>query len=206
MLLSTNSVRLRRIEYETPFGPGTLIWRGGVLATLELPDAPRSRRAARDTGVTTIDAGPSTSAEKKLAQLLKTYFSGLRVSFPLEEIPLDRDCWTSFQNQVALALAVVPYGETITYAELAAAAGHPRACRAVGNFMAANPYPVIIPCHRVIRSDGSLGNFSAGEGWKARLLELEGSPSPSRENPIDSVIRRESDAGPQAPVSTRPGR
>ena len=102
----------------------------------------------------------------------------MKTTFDLAEIPLDRSRWTPFQTHVAEALAAVPYGTTITYSELAGAAGHPRAYRAVGNCMAANPYPVIIPCHRVVKSGGGLGNFSAGIEWKIRLLSLEGLPFP----------------------------
>ncbi|MHB9112751.1 MAG: methylated-DNA--[protein]-cysteine S-methyltransferase [Thermoleophilia bacterium] len=116
--------------------------------------------------------------EKKLVRQLEEYFSGKKTIFGLAEIPLDRSRWTPFQARVAEALAAVPHGSTITYSELASSAGHPRAYRAVGNCMAANPYPLIIPCHRVVKSDGSLGNFSAGVEWKARLLSLEGLPFP----------------------------
>ncbi|MDO8735651.1 MAG: methylated-DNA--[protein]-cysteine S-methyltransferase [Thermoleophilia bacterium] len=119
---------------------------------------------------------PRTTAEKKLVRQLENYFAGKKTAFDLRKIPIDRTGWKLFQSRVADALAAVRYGTTISYAELAMVAGHPRASRAVGNCMAANPYPVIIPCHRVVRSDGSLGKFSAGRGWKARLLSLEGLP------------------------------
>ncbi|MBI5871292.1 MAG: methylated-DNA--[protein]-cysteine S-methyltransferase [Actinobacteria bacterium] len=121
---------------------------------------------------------PRSRAEKKLVRQLENYFSGNKTAFEIAEIPLDRSLWTPFQTRVAEALAAVPYGTTVTYSELAAAAGYPLAYRAVGNCMAANPYPVIIPCHRVVKSGGSLGSFSAGIEWKARLLGLEGLPVP----------------------------
>ncbi len=188
MPLSTGSDRRRWVKYKTPFGPGLLIWRGELLAANKLPGtweslqvAERSSGSTRGANVTSAaSVHPGTVDEKQLVQLLESYFSGKRMSFSIDELPLDRSCWTGFRASVAEALAAVPYGKTITYAGLAAAAGHPGACRAVGNFMAANPYPVIIPCHRVVRGDGGLGNFSAGEAWKSRLLELEGLPFPGR--------------------------
>lgn len=121
---------------------------------------------------------PRTPAENKLIRQLEDYFIGKKTLFDLAAIPLNRFQWTRFQASVAAALASVPCGTTISYAELASAAGHPRACRAVGSCMAANQYPVIIPCHRVVRSDGSPGSFSAGPEWKARLHKLEGMPFP----------------------------
>src|SRR5665648_572615 len=76
-----------------------------------------------------------------LVHLLESYFSGKRVDFSPHTLPLERADSTPFQASVLAALAAAPYGETISYAGLAMAAGHPRACRAVGNLMAANPYP-----------------------------------------------------------------
>jgi len=114
--------------------------------------------------------------EQQLTGRLEAYFAGERVEFRLDELPLDNGGWTPFQRAVAEALAGVPCGETVSYAGLAEAAGHPRAQRAVGSFMAANPFPVLVPCHRVLPASGAPGNFAAGREWKLRLLELEGFP------------------------------
>lgn len=111
---------------------------------------------------------------KTLTARLESYFLGKRVEFSLDGLPIDRSAWSEFEQSVASALASVPYGKAISYADLAVAASYPRACRAVGNFMARNPFPLLIPCHRVIRSDGRPGKYSAGGHWKLRLLELEG--------------------------------
>ncbi|MHB1325462.1 MAG: methylated-DNA--[protein]-cysteine S-methyltransferase [Thermoleophilia bacterium] len=184
--------------YKTRFGNGMLVWRGKTLLAHILPGRQGRPGATRETMKSSSRASgpvfwsrihrvePATPDEKKLVHLLESYFSGKRVDFSQPELPLALADRTPFQANVLAALAAVPYGETITYSGLAAAAGHPRACRAVGNFMAANPYPVIIPCHRVVRGDGSLGNYSAGESWKRRLLELEGCPFPVQANPIES--------------------
>jgi O-6-methylguanine DNA methyltransferase len=105
--------------------------------------------------------------------LLQQYFSAHKVTFNALSLPLDNLGWSEFDFSVARALAAVPYGETCSYSELAEAAGYPRAQRAVGNFLARNPFPVILPCHRIIKSNGRLGNFYSGINWKKRLLGLE---------------------------------
>jgi methylated-DNA-[protein]-cysteine S-methyltransferase len=80
---------------------------------------------------------------------------------------------TPFQEKVWTELCRIPKGETITYKELARRIGHPRAIRAVANAVGANPTPVLIPCHRVIRTDGSLGGYSGPGGIRAKLLLLK---------------------------------
>jgi len=88
------------------------------------------------------------------------------------DLPLDLR-GTEFQKKVWAALRRVPYGGTISYAELAARAGHPRASRACGSANGSNPVPLFVPCHRTIASGGKLGGFGGGLELKARLLELE---------------------------------
>ncbi|MEW6067572.1 MAG: methylated-DNA--[protein]-cysteine S-methyltransferase [Nitrospirota bacterium] len=80
---------------------------------------------------------------------------------------------TEFDKSVWLALKKIPYGETRTYKWLAEKVEHPNACRAVGSALSRNPIPIILPCHRVIESDGSLGGYSAGIDIKRRLLDIE---------------------------------
>jgi methylated-DNA-[protein]-cysteine S-methyltransferase len=88
-------------------------------------------------------------------------------------VKLDLDWCTPFQRAVTDTLRAVPYGEVVTYGELAALAGHPNAQRAVGNFCAGNRFPVIVPCHRVVAADG-LGPYgSLGTEYKRRMLALE---------------------------------
>ncbi|MDR2521050.1 MAG: methylated-DNA--[protein]-cysteine S-methyltransferase, partial [Spirochaetaceae bacterium] len=81
---------------------------------------------------------------------------------------------TVFQRAVWAALAAIPYGQTRSYRDVAAAAGNPSACRAVGGAAHRNPFAIVVPCHRVIGADGSLTGFSGGLAVKRRLLELEG--------------------------------
>ncbi|MBS4022192.1 MAG: methylated-DNA--[protein]-cysteine S-methyltransferase [Dethiobacter sp.] len=106
----------------------------------------------------------------RLADELKYYFKGLPVSF---SCPLDFSGYTPFFRRILLAAAEIPYGERRPYRWLAEQAGSPGAARAAGQAMAANRTPLVIPCHRVVRSDGVIGGFSGGPGWKERLLNLE---------------------------------
>ena len=159
----------RLLAYRTPYGPGLLVWRGGLLAAHRLPGCHTEallRRAAAGEPATAVEAG--------LAADLEAYFSGERILFDALALPLDLGGYTRFRLDVAAALAAVPYGRTVSYGGLAAAAGHPRAHRAVGTCMARNRFPLIIPCHRVIKGSGRLGNFASGKHWKERLLTMEG--------------------------------
>jgi O-6-methylguanine DNA methyltransferase len=88
-------------------------------------------------------------------------------------LPFDHRIGTDFQRLVWKNCALIPFGETRTYQELAHAIGRPKATRAVGTALGANPFLVLIPCHRVLRADGSLGGFAAGLEAKARLLACE---------------------------------
>jgi len=100
---------------------------------------------------------------------LQAYFSGELKEF---NVPLAME-GTEFQLRVWNALRAIPYGETISYAQLAERIGNPKAVRAVGLANGSNPIPIIVPCHRVIGSDGSLTGFGGGLSTKKRLLELE---------------------------------
>lgn len=104
---------------------------------------------------------------------LDEYFEGKRDHF---EVPVD---WTltpsGFRNRALHAVARIPYGKTRTYAEIAKAAGNPRAFRAAGTACGRNPIPLIVPCHRVVQSGGGVGNYGGGPEMKRALLSLEGS-------------------------------
>ena len=103
------------------------------------------------------------------ARQLRDYFAGDRESFAL---PL-RPAGTEFEVEVWEELRRIPYGETLSYGELAERVGHAGAARAVGRANACNPIPIIVPCHRVIGADGSLTGFGGGLDTKRRLLDLE---------------------------------
>ena len=104
------------------------------------------------------------------ARQLEEYFRGDRRVF---DVLLDEPPATQFQREVWSALRSLPYGTTATYAEVAALTGRPRAARAVGNANHANPWPVLLPCHRVVASNG-IGGYGGGERLKRFLLALEG--------------------------------
>jgi methylated-DNA-[protein]-cysteine S-methyltransferase len=109
---------------------------------------------------------------EKLIHRFRAYFSGEATSF--DDVELELDGWTPFQLDVLRALRAVPYGEVVSYGDLARLAGHPRAQRAAGTFCAGNRFAVVVPCHRVVAADG-LGSYgSLGLDYKRRLLELEG--------------------------------
>jgi O-6-methylguanine DNA methyltransferase len=101
---------------------------------------------------------------------LREYFSGSRQTF---DLPLDVR-GTTFQKMVWSQVVRIPYGATATYGDIAQLVGKPKASRAVGGAMGANPLPIVIPCHRVIGAGGALTGFGSGLGVKETLLRLEG--------------------------------
>lgn len=108
---------------------------------------------------------------KQLVEELDGYFTG---SLTVFAVPLEDQPGTVFQRSVWEQLRAIPYGALWSYAQLAAAVGKPRAARAVGSANGRNMIPLVIPCHRVIRSDGGLGGYSSGLHIKKALLEREG--------------------------------
>lgn len=104
------------------------------------------------------------------ARQLDEYFAGRRQAF---DLPLDLRLVHGFRRDVITRLPEIPFGATANYAEIAASVGNPRAVRAVGSACAHNPVPVIVPCHRVVRSDGTIGNYLGGTEVKRALLALE---------------------------------
>ncbi|MGN6378506.1 MAG: methylated-DNA--[protein]-cysteine S-methyltransferase [Gaiellales bacterium] len=103
---------------------------------------------------------------------LDDYFHGDRQRF---EVPIDWSLSRGFLRDARQACYAIPYGHVVTYSELAEAAGSPRAVRAAGNAMARNPIPIVVPCHRVVRTGGGLGGYGGGLDVKRWLLALEGS-------------------------------
>ena len=110
---------------------------------------------------------------ENLIQKVKEYYTSKKVDFTDYQLNLDN--YTNFQKKILQTVRKIPYGEIRSYKEAAEAAGYPLAYRAVGNTMRNNPLPLIIPCHRVIKSDGSLGGFSGKEGiaLKKKMIDLE---------------------------------
>jgi len=101
---------------------------------------------------------------------LDEYFDGRRREF---DLPLDRALMRGFGRRVLDRTARIPYGHVATYGEVARDIGSPRASRATGNALGANPIPIVVPCHRVVRAGGVIGNYGGGPERKIQLLELE---------------------------------
>lgn len=128
-----------------------------VLASLATRISPRLLQAPRRLDQT--------------AAQLEEYFAGTRRSF---DVPLDFGMSSGFRQQVQQYLPRIGYGQTQSYKEVATVIGSPTAVRAVGSACATNPLPVVVPCHRVLRSDGTLGGYLGGLDAKTTLLTLEG--------------------------------
>jgi len=116
------------------------------------------------------DGGRGTALDREVRRQLEQYFAGRRREFDLPAAP----ALPRFTGTVLREVARIPFGETTSYGALAAAVGNPAAARAVGQAVGANPLPLLIPCHRVLAADRSLGGFSGGLHWKRFLLTLEG--------------------------------
>ena len=137
------------------FGVGELLMEGDVLLWHELPRA-----------------GLELEGRHALADRLAAFFAGSSDEF--HDVAIDLTWCTPFQLAVVDALRGVGRGETVTYGELAALAGHPGAARAAGSFCAHNRFGIVVPCHRVVAADGLGGYGSLGAEYKRRLLALEG--------------------------------
>lgn len=106
-----------------------------------------------------------------LARELEEYFTGRRHDF---DVPVDWALTAGFTQRVLRATAAIPFGEVITYKDVAGRAGSPRGYRAAGNALGANPIPIVVPCHRVVASGGKLGGYGGGIARKLALLAVEG--------------------------------
>ncbi len=195
----------RRVEgaescFATPWGDGAVTVRDRLLVGVDLPTtasraetalpaetAPRTEAATGSPGPAESGSAAGAQADRAVAdwwaEQLESYFRGERLCWTADEVGLDDLAVGAFARGVYAVLLTVPPGVTVSYGDLAEMAGHPRAARAVGTAMACNPIPIVIPCHRVIRSDGSLGNYGDDPALKERLLahEREHSPASGRE-------------------------
>lgn len=156
---------------DSPFGPLLAARTTGGLVRLAFPeesvDAVLDRLAARISPRIVESAKALDETRRELEQ----YFAGARRDF---EIALDWSLIGPFAQKVLRVTAAIPFGGVSTYANVAAEAGSPRGSRAAGNALGSNPIPIVIPCHRVLRSGGSLGGYGGGLDRKRHLLALEG--------------------------------
>ncbi len=156
---------LTSAKLTTPIGDLTLVADDSALVAVLWPDDDPRRVPGAAAAVT---GGRHPILDRSAEELLD-YFAGTRTSFDLPLAPRG----TPFQQQVWAALRTIPYGETRSYGELAAAIGRPKSARAVGAANGRNPLSIVIPCHRVVGADGSLTGFAGGVDTKRQLLDLE---------------------------------
>lgn len=147
--------------YDSPVGRLALMGEGDELIALSLPNQPVPLIMERETPVL-----------REARKQLQAYFNGTLREF---DVPVRLE-GTLFRLKVWQALRQIPYGQVISYGELARRIGRPAACRAVGGANHHNPISIIIPCHRVIAADGTIGGYGGGIELKRKLLKLEGVP------------------------------
>lgn len=162
--------RIRYSSIETAFGEIIAVWREPTSIKIHRIILPHLKHTLEE------DFPNAKKGDNKvILSLLKDiadFLEGKDVSFDLEL--MDFGICSDFQHKVLLAEYGIPRGRVSTYSRIAKHIGSPKASRAVGNSLAKNPFPLIIPCHRAVRSDGSLGGYQGGVDMKRRLLEMEG--------------------------------
>lgn len=156
--------------FESWFGTISIAKRNGRIIRLDLSDNDMYQEH-RALVKRFPDSVESEQSFKTVRTLLHRYLKGQPVDFDVE---VDISDLPEFTQRVLAELRKIPYGETRSYLDIAVSAGCPGGVRAVGQAVKRNPIPIIIPCHRVIRHDGSIGGFALGEKIKKRLLFLEG--------------------------------
>jgi methylated-DNA-[protein]-cysteine S-methyltransferase len=161
--------------FDTAFGTCGIAWSEAGLTRVQLPEPTRAQTEARMRRIGGEPSGmPLPALAEHAVSALQAYFAGTAVA--LETVPLDETIVSTFHASIYRALRAVPRGTTVTYGDLAKQVGQPGAARAVGTAMGRNPWPVIVPCHRVLAQGSKMGGFSAPGGTmtKEKLLALEG--------------------------------
>jgi len=159
---------------ETAWGFAPLAVHGDRVRAFVLPQKKFPRRAKKTLEDNFERLRWVETTGNRVEELIRAYFAGERVRF--DDVKLDYGSAGPFARAVYNALRKVPFGRVVTYAELARRAGKPRAARACGTCLARNPLPLIVPCHRVVRADRTLGGFSAAGGTRLKrgMLVHEG--------------------------------
>lgn len=162
-------------DFQTPLGFCGILWEEEDVLRIQLPEATQGetidRLLLKEAHARRTD--PPKLIRSSIAQIVQ-YFAGQPHNF--SKIPLRFTGVPMFHQKVYVAARNIPIGQTLTYGDVAAAAGSPKAARGVGQALAKNPFPLVVPCHRVLAAGGKIGGFSAYGGLvtKAKLLELEG--------------------------------
>jgi methylated-DNA-[protein]-cysteine S-methyltransferase len=163
-------------ELDSPFGPLLAAATPRGLVRLAFPEESVEDVLERLAGRLSPRIVEASKPVEPVRRELEDYFEGRRQSF---ELALDWSLIGPFGRRVLGVTSAIPYGGVLSYGEVAAEAGSPRGSRAAGNALGSNPIPIVIPCHRVLRSGGALGGYGGGLDRKRYLLELEGALTPS---------------------------
>jgi methylated-DNA-[protein]-cysteine S-methyltransferase len=164
-MTSTTTAARTHVTVTSPIGPLTIVAEDGLITGLYM-DAQRHAPAAESLGV---PGEPADEPFATAAAQLSAYFDGKLTDFDLPLAPVG----TEFQRKVWAGLRAIPYGQTVSYGELARRVGNPAAIRAVGLANGRNPIAIVVPCHRVIGADGSLTGYGGGLDRKRFLLTHE---------------------------------
>jgi methylated-DNA-[protein]-cysteine S-methyltransferase len=156
---------------ESPFGPLMVAATPRGLVSVGLPNLDQDRFLATLTDRVSPRVLEAPARLDEARRALDLYFEGRLREF---DLPLDWQLSRGFRRRVLRHTARIPYGQTRSYKQMAERAGSPRAVRAAGSALGSNPIPIVVPCHRVLRSGGALGGYGGGLELKRALLELEG--------------------------------
>lgn len=156
---------------DSRFGPLLVAATPRGLVRLALPGEPLDRMLEQLSAQVSPRVLAAPSRLDEVRRQLEEYLAGRRERF---ELPIDWRLSSGFALRVRRATARIPYGRLVTYGQLAERAGNPRAVRATGTALGRNPIPIVVPCHRVVRTGGHLGGYGGGLPMKEALLRLEG--------------------------------
>jgi methylated-DNA-[protein]-cysteine S-methyltransferase len=165
---------------DSPFGPLLVAVGKRGLVRVAYPDRPADDVLADLAGQISPRVLESARSTQEVRRELEEYFEGRRQRFGVK---VDLSAIQGFSRRVLQQTSRIPFGSVITYRDVATRAGSPRAVRAAGNALGANPVPIVVPCHRVVRTGGGLGGYTGGLKRKETLLELEGIPTPTVARP-----------------------
>lgn len=182
--------------FETPIGSCGIAWRGDRIVGTSLPESTSDLTARRITArfPDLLERAPSPAARTMIGAIVRL-LEGEAVAF--DTSPLDLDGMDAFEAAVYEVALAIPPGETRTYGDIARSIGAPGAARAVGRALGRNPFPIVIPCHRVMAAEGGSGGFSAPGGidTKLKMLNIEGAGRKRSDSLFDDL-----------PLATKPVR
>jgi methylated-DNA-[protein]-cysteine S-methyltransferase len=156
---------------DSPFGPLLVAVGDRGLIRVAYPDGEADEVLAILARRVSPRVLPSPRLTDPIRRQIEEYFAGRRRTF---DVDIDLTLVGGFRRRVLEAASAIPFGEVRTYREVAGSAGNPGATRAAGNALGANPIPIVVPCHRVVRTGGGLGGYTGGVDRKLKLLRLEG--------------------------------